>query len=79
MKNSSPFLFLIFCFLFNACQGHPLKEVEVMAYNVENLFDINHDENKNDWEYLPKDFSGKIENLEKVGFRLISLYICKEM
>ncbi|MEE2743629.1 MAG: hypothetical protein VYD54_06940 [Bdellovibrionota bacterium] len=69
MRNSSPFFLIIFCFLFNACQGHPLKEVEVMAYNVENLFDVNHDENKNDWEYLPKNFSGKIENCKKIRSR----------
>jgi len=29
------------------------QSLEVMVYNVENLFDSQHDDNKNDWTYLP--------------------------
>ena len=30
------------------------RTVSVMTYNVENLFDTEHDEGKNDWAYLPR-------------------------
>jgi len=29
------------------------NEIKIMAYNVENLFDADHDDGKNDWEFLP--------------------------
>jgi len=29
------------------------NEIKIMNYNVENLFDTEHDEGKTDWEYLP--------------------------
>ena len=29
------------------------NEIKVMTYNVENLFDTNHDEGKQDYEFLP--------------------------
>lgn len=35
--------------------------VQIMSYNVENLFDAKHDEGKNDWSFLPKDAPGKKE------------------
>lgn len=30
-----------------------LLQMTIMTYNVENLFDTVHDENKNDYEFLP--------------------------
>ena len=39
--------------------------VQIMSYNVENLFDANHDEGKNDWSFLPKDAPGKKEACAK--------------
>jgi len=30
------------------------KSISVLAYNVENLFDTVHDQDREDWEYLPK-------------------------
>ena len=39
--------------------------LRIMAYNVENLFDTQHDKEKNDWEFLPKETSGKKEFCEK--------------
>ena len=42
------------------------KSLEVMVYNVENLFDIKHDEGKNDWTFLPEDAKGKKEACKKV-------------
>lgn len=37
------------------------KRIRIMEYNVENLFDTSHDEGKNDWEFLPKNATGKKE------------------
>jgi len=36
--------------------------VKVMAYNVENLFDLSHDEGKEDWAYLPLSSKGTAEH-----------------
>jgi hypothetical protein len=41
------------------------KSIQIMSYNVENLFDANHDEGKNDWSFLPKDAPGKREACAK--------------
>ena len=41
------------------------QSLEVMSYNVENLFDATHDEGKIDWSYLPKDTPGKKEACAK--------------
>lgn len=41
------------------------KSVQIMSYNVENLFDAKHDEGKNDWSFLPKDAPGKKEACAK--------------
>ena len=41
------------------------KTVEIMSYNVENLFDAKHDEGKIDWSFLPKDVPGKKEACAK--------------
>lgn len=41
------------------------KSVEIMSYNVENLFDAVHDEGKIDWSFLPKDAPGKKEACAK--------------
>lgn len=38
------------------------KTISVMSYNLENLFDSKHDEDKNDWEFLPKGASFSDEN-----------------
>lgn len=35
------------------------KNIHIMSYNVENLFDHKHDEGKNDWSFLPKETIGK--------------------
>lgn len=40
------------CFLLLASLSYA-KTVSLMQYNVENLFDTEHDEGKNDWTYLP--------------------------
>jgi hypothetical protein len=35
------------------------NEIKIMNYNVENLFDAEHDDNKNDFEFLPKNNADK--------------------
>ncbi len=52
------------------------KSVQIMSYNVENLFDAKHDEGKNDWSFLPKDTAGKSEACakEKSKFRRNECY-----
>jgi exonuclease III len=42
----------------NACEFEQVKEIEhhqleIMSYNVENLFDTLHDEGRNDWTFTP--------------------------
>ncbi len=37
------------------------QDIEIMAWNVENLFDTLHDEGKNDWTFLPSNTPGKNE------------------
>lgn len=55
-------LFLISSFLH-------AKSIEVMSYNVENLFDTVHEEGKNDWAYLPLSYKGKKEACLKMKSR----------
>ena len=47
-------------------------ELEVMVYNVENLFDARHDieegVEKNDWTFLPKKTPGKDAACKKIGY-----------
>ena len=54
---------LVFVFSSN---GHT-TEIEIMTYNVENLFDTSHDEGKNDWEYLPLAHPGKAEGCQQLS------------
>jgi len=52
---------LFLCLFINA----EAKTLQVMSYNVENLFDAKHDvvngKEKKDWTFLPKDYPGKKE------------------
>lgn len=41
------------------------KEISLMAYNVENLFDTIHDEGKDDYTYLPKIVKDKSPKIQK--------------
>ena len=41
-------------------------QLEIAFYNVENLFDVEHDPGKNDWEFLPKGYPGKKEACERI-------------
>lgn len=43
------------------------KSIELISYNVENLFDTVHDEGKEDWTFLPKGTKGKKEACKKIG------------
>lgn len=59
MKMILSLLFVLMAFNSQA------KTVEIMSYNVENLFDATHDEGKIDWSFLPKDAPGKKEACAK--------------
>lgn len=52
-------------FLLLTTQAAYAKTLELMSYNVENLFDANHDSGKKDWSFLPKNFPGKKEECKK--------------
>jgi endonuclease/exonuclease/phosphatase family metal-dependent hydrolase len=63
---------LLFLFVLLAC-GH-IKQAQsgsfhVMVYNVENLFDAQHDEGKNDFTYLSKKFPTKESECNKIGYK----------
>lgn len=57
---------LVFLILLVSTQFLFAETFSMMSYNVENLFDTVHDENKDDWEFLPKDTPGKKEACEKI-------------
>jgi len=42
------------------------KSLHIVSYNVENLFDNEHDNGKNDWEFTPKSTTGKIAACRKI-------------
>ena len=45
----------------NISFSSPKENVQVMFYNVENLFDWTHAEGKNDWAFLPLNYPNKLE------------------
>lgn len=47
-------------------QASAAERLRLMSYNVENLFDTQHDLNKNDWEFLPKNFPGRDQTCAKM-------------
>lgn len=49
--RSSLLAFVLTSFMITA---QAAESVSIMSYNVENLFDTIKDENRNDWEYLPR-------------------------
>lgn len=66
-------LFLASCARGTLDQGSDLKiavpannEIVVMSYNVENLFDTEHDEGKADWTFLPANHPLKNEECDKI-------------
>ncbi len=59
-------LCVILALLSNAGFAASKRRVQIMSYNVENLFDTKKDEGKNDWTYLPKDFKGKAAECAKI-------------
>lgn len=42
------------------------NQVRIMSYNVNNLFDTEHDEDSFDWAFLPKNYPGKMEQCKTV-------------
>lgn len=43
------------------------ERITIATYNVENFFDVRHDEGKRDWEFLPKGYPGKEEGCGSAG------------
>jgi predicted extracellular nuclease len=58
-------------FILTALISVEARSLQVMSYNVENLFDSTHDAGKKDWTFLPRDTPGKQEacNAEKSKHR----------
>lgn len=56
---------LLFLLLLGSSLPAFSKSIQVMSYNVENLFDAKHDEGKIDWTFLPKEAPGKKEACAK--------------
>ncbi|MAF92158.1 MAG: hypothetical protein VX583_12790 [Bdellovibrionota bacterium] len=42
------------------------REIKLMSYNVQNLFDTNQDKGKMDWEFLPRNYPGKAQACARV-------------
>ncbi len=59
------FLGMLFAFgSFSALFAETLN-YHIVTYNVHNLFDAQHDEGKDDWDFLPKDYPGRKEACAK--------------
>jgi hypothetical protein len=56
-ENLMKFIFIILTLATSLTAS--ARTLKVMSYNAHNLFDNRHDEGKNDWEYLPKNYPGK--------------------
>jgi len=54
MKKTYPFLFALVLFLAAPCAMHAQRTYRIVEWNVENLFDIQHDEGHDDSEFLPE-------------------------
>lgn len=54
---------LVFSGWLNAARA---SEIEIFSYNVENLFDVEHDKDKEDWEFLPKSHPLKASGCKSV-------------
>jgi endonuclease/exonuclease/phosphatase family metal-dependent hydrolase len=48
-----------------AAPASAANAIELMSYNVENLYDTKHDDGTNDWEFTPKGIPGKAEGCEQ--------------
>lgn len=62
-------LLMVFSLPVSAAAPAESDVLRVMFYNVENLFDVKHDEGKQDWEFLPLSHPGK-----KQGCALVNDY-----
>ncbi len=63
MKNTLLFV-LIFITQFAFASSKKSVTLSVMTYNLENLFDTEHDLGKNDWTYLPLDFKNSSKEVQ---------------
>ena len=66
MKTYNEFRISFFILLLSIGGYSFSKSIQIMSYNVENLFDAEHDEGKNDWSYLPKGYPMKSISCKKM-------------
>ncbi len=66
------YIFVSPLFILAACTSKPVSgpktntNISIMAYNLENLFDTEHDEGKNDFAFLPKKMKEEDMDIEKL-------------
>lgn len=56
----------LFFILFSSLTHAATSSIEIMSFNVENLFDAAKDEGKDDWTFLPNKTKGKKEECKKI-------------
>jgi len=61
MKLLMTWLLSLFCLGLSFSFVVEGKTLQLMSYNVENLFDAKHDKDKKDWTFLPKNYPDKKE------------------
>ena len=50
---------------YNSKDSAKNSQIHIASYNLQNLFDTQHDKGKNDWEFLPRDAEGKSEGCDQ--------------
>src|SRR5687768_7788303 len=74
MSKSRKIFCTFFAFILASLAGHAdvgtgteIRKLRVAAYNLENLFDATHDENRLDWFYMPLSHPGKTQGCKDAG------------
>jgi hypothetical protein len=65
-KDTTFFYYLLIILIFFYSNLHCQKKLNILFYNVENLFDAEHDEGNNDWSFLPASYPGKKTGCDEV-------------
>ena len=67
MKFEKLKLILILGLTFAGKSSFGAQSLTIASYNLENFFDTDHDEGKNDWEFLPRAYPGRAEGCKASG------------
>lgn len=70
--------FILSLLMITLSLGASAKNLKIMEYNVENLFDTAHDEGTDDWTYLPLTFKNSYPGFREICERMSSDYYVKE-